>query len=112
MIGIVEFHRGDRRENVYPIWLNAKLHDQIGLEEILFLYPQAAETKFMQYPDQSPRIFRVPLDKEIHVTRIARLRVVTQGVRTNDEVLNPVSVEQRDKLFEVFFYSHGRGRLC
>jgi hypothetical protein len=52
------------------------------------------------------RVRLISCDKHVHVSGVSGLRMQRKGIPPDNEILDPMGIERREELFEVFGYFH------
>lgn len=90
---IVPRNCSDRCDEVYADWRYSELNDLIWLDEILFRQTDRTETKVPQSCEYALGIFRVRSYEDVQIAGKAGRPMKSQGICSNDDVLNAVRVE-------------------
>jgi len=93
-------------EKVHSDRRRTQLDHLVRRREVAGSKAQRSEPKLAQRVEDSGSVRLVRSNEEVHITGEARSPVECQGVAPDDQILNPVLVEQRKQFSEVWLNIH------
>jgi len=100
-LGLLPSDATNSRDDIDPQRRHTKLGDPARRREIILGKVERTEAEIIESMEDAFSIFARRPDEQVYIPGDARSAMERQGITADDEVFNPMSVEQLEQLFEI-----------